>query len=113
MNLRSDVMKALEELRNNKEIKSNMEAKVVLSLKDDYKDLLDLEDQFNTLFITAKVELTDNHEGLTEYESAYLKAEKFDGDQCPRCWNRFDHGTLNSDGLCPRCSAAVKKITVK
>lgn len=113
MNLRSDVMKALEELRNNKEIKSNMEAKVVLSLKDDYKDLLDLEDQFNTLFITAKVELTDNHEGLTEYESAYVKAEKFDGDQCPRCWNRFDHGTLNSDGLCPRCSAAVKKITVK
>jgi len=34
--LRKDVMKALEDLRNEKVIKSNMEAKVTLCLKDEY-----------------------------------------------------------------------------
>ena len=104
-------MKSLEELRQNKIIKSNMEAKVTISLKDEYKDLAELKDEMATLFIVAKADITDQTDGLNEYDSLFCKAEKFEGDQCPRCWNHFDKGTLNHiTGLCPRCSQVIKKI---
>lgn len=111
LTVRSDVMKSLEELRQNKIIKSNMEAKVTISLKDEYKDLAELKDEMATLFIVAKADITDQTDGLNEYDSLFCKTEKFEGDQCPRCWNHFDKGTLNhTTGLCPRCSQVIKKI---
>ena len=45
----------MEGLRNEKLIKSNMETKVTLSLKDEYKDIANLKDDLKQLFIVAKV----------------------------------------------------------
>lgn len=100
--LRKDVMKALEDLRNEKVIKSNMEAKLTVCLKDEYKDMADLDKDLKQLFIVAKVQLVDNQDGLNEFDTAYIKAEKFNGVQCPRCWNYFDADEMNGE-LCPRC----------
>ncbi len=108
MALRNDVMRALEALRNDKVIGSNMEAAVTISLKDDYKDLSALKAMMKTFFIVAKVDLSVDHEGFDEYDTAYVKAEKFGGVQCPRCRNYFSEEELNADGLCPRCADAVK-----
>ena len=61
------------------------------------------------LFIVAKVTLDDNAEGKDEYETCFIKAEKFHGVQCPRCWNWFEEGEL-VDGLCPRCHEVVETL---
>lgn len=100
--LRKDVMKALEDLRNEKVIKSNMEAKVTLCLKDEYKDMADLANSLKQLFIVAKVKLVEDNQTLNEFDTAYIKAEKFNGVQCPRCWNYFDADEMDGE-LCHRC----------
>ena len=106
LTLRKDVMKVLEDLRNEKVIKSNMEAKLTICLKDGYKDMADLADSLKQLFIVAKVQLVDDTQGLNEFDTAYLKAEKFNGVQCPRCWNYFDAEEMEDD-LCPRCHEVI------
>ena len=107
MDLRKDVMKSLELLRSEKVINSNMEAKITIALKENYKDLADMKDSMKQFFIVAKVTIVDDASGLDDYETCALKAEKFNGVQCPRCWNYFDEDEL-VDGLCPRCHEAVK-----
>ena len=110
MSFRDDVNKSLELLRADKIIKSNMEAVVTVSLKDEYKVIADFEDSLKQLLIVADVRFVDDVEGLNEYATAYIKAEKATGGQCPRCWNYFDEATLDENGLCPRCSAVVKSL---
>lgn len=100
--LRKDVMKSMEELRTEKIIKSNMEAKLTICFKDEYKDMAQLEESLKQLFIVAKVKVVDDVTDLTEYDTAYIKAEKFNGVQCPRCWNYFDADEMEGE-LCQRC----------
>ncbi|WP_028043893.1 isoleucine--tRNA ligase [Candidatus Stoquefichus massiliensis] len=106
LTLRKDVMKSLEDLRNEKVIKSNMEAKLTICLKDGYQDMSALAEELKQLFIVAKVRLVDSQEGLTEYDTAYIKAEKFNGVQCPRCWNYFDADEMEEE-LCHRCHDVI------
>ena len=108
MDLRKDVLKSMEGLRNEKIIKSNMETKVTLSLKDEYKPLAKLADELKQLFIVAKVELVDD-DTLEEYDTCYIKVEKFDGHQCPRCWNYFDENEMDGE-LCCRCADIMHRV---
>ena len=85
-----------------------METKVTLSLKDEYKDIADLKDDLKQLFIVAKVELVDDTT-LEEYETSYIKVEKFNGVQCPRCWNYFDEDEMNGE-LCSRCANVAHRV---
>ena len=105
LELRKDVMKALEGLRNEKIIKSNMEAKVTISLKDEFKEMASMLADLKQLFIVAKVDLVKDS-SLEEFDSAYIKVEKFEGHQCPRCWNYFDEDEMEGE-LCPRCHAVI------
>ena len=105
LELRKDVMKALEGLRDEKIIKSNMEAKVTISLKDEFKEMASMLADLKQLFIVAKVELVKDS-SLEEFDSAYIKVEKFEGHQCPRCWNYFDEDEMEGE-LCPRCHAVI------
>lgn len=104
--VRKDVLRALENLRNEGIIKSNMEAKVTLCLNDEYQEIASLKDQLKQLLIVAKVYLVEDT-GLDECECGYLKVEKFSGVQCPRCWNWFDHDEMDGD-MCPRCAKVIK-----
>ena len=108
MELRKDVLKSMEGLRNEKIIKSNMETKVTLSLKDEYKPLAKLADELKQLFIVAKVELVDD-DTLEEYDTCYIKVEKFNGHQCPRCWNYFDENEMDGE-LCCRCADIMHRV---
>lgn len=106
LDVRKDVLRALEGLRNDQVIKSNMEAKVTLTLKEDYQDVAQLADDLKQLFIVAKVQLSDNKE-LPEYDTSYIQVEKFHGHQCPRCWNYFDEDEMEGE-LCHRCHDVVE-----
>ena len=85
-----------------------MEKKETLSLKDEYKDIANLKDDLKQLFIVAKVELVDDTT-LEEYETSYIKVEKFNGVQCPRCWNYFDEDEMNGE-LCSRCASVAHRV---
>src|SRR5699024_8185274 len=104
--LRKDVLKSLEELRNEKDIKSNMEAKVTLCLKETYQNMSILKDVLKQLYIVGKVQIVNDSTNREEYETAYIHSEKFNGVQCPRCWNYYDESEMEGE-LCHRCHDVI------
>ena len=99
--VRDTALKALEEARNAKLIKSNQEAHVSLTAPEDVRGLLNskLGDTLAKWLIVSYADVKDGE----------LKAEvtKAEGTKCPRCWNY----SMNPDenGLCPRCHAVMAK----
>ncbi len=106
MKVRDDILKALEEARNSGLIGKALEAKIYLKLKDEYRNAVEgLSDHdLAQLVIVSQFELTE--EENTEYDTGWIKVEKFDGCTCPRCWNVVSH--VDEDGLCDRCHYIVK-----
>ena len=102
--IRKDVFKALEEVRNEKLIGKPLEAHVVLNVNDNQKAIIDeLLDNVAQWFTVSKVSFTDVE--LKPYEVCQVKVVKADGHVCPRCWNYTEAD--NEDGLCDRCVAAL------
>ena len=106
--IRDDVLKALEEARQDKVIGKSLEAHVLLHVSDEDKKLL--EDNFGTKInqwlIVSKVTLTLDE--LNKYEVCEVKVEKADGVVCPRCWNITE--SKNEEGLCDRCVEVLKDL---
>lgn len=79
--IREEVLKALEESRNAKEIGSGLEANVVLRVdKETAKFLLPYYEDLRYIFITSQVEVHED-----DYFSVNIK--KAAGEKCERCWN--------------------------
>jgi isoleucyl-tRNA synthetase len=104
--IRDEVLKALEDARNAKQIGSSLEAKVVLTA--DHETTLFLADYFSELryiFIVSQVEV---HEG----DALNVEIQKADGQKCERCWNysvrvgEFERYTT----VCERCAEALRAI---
>ena len=109
--LRDDVLKALEDARNNKVIGSAQEAYV--SIKFNNEDLRKLFNSFdahlrNQLFVVSEIKEEDN-DGAT-YQNAQVKVIHHTGHFCERCWNYESDAVLQEDGtyLCKRCNEVVK-----
>ncbi|WP_391120860.1 isoleucine--tRNA ligase [Psychrobacillus sp. L3] len=116
MELRDDVLKALEESRNAKTIGKSLEAKVTLYVKDELKVLFDTNAiDFAQLFIVSQFALggaqQDAPENSLALENASVLVEKADGEKCERCWTISE--TVGSDEkhptLCTRCADVVEK----
>ncbi len=105
--VRSVVLKALEEARNNKLIGGNLEAQVRLSAPDPLYALLEKHKaELRYLFIVS-------HVGL-EPGSGELKVEvsKADGLKCERCWNYSIR--VGEDAkyptVCERCAPVLREM---
>ena len=109
LEVRKDVLKALENKRNEKVIGKSLEAKLTISLKDEFKDILELNDSLKQMFIVSKCEVTDEHDGFEEFETSYIKVEKFNGHVCARCWCVFNDEDMHDDELCERCYDVINK----
>ncbi len=105
--LRDDVLKALEEARQNKTIGKSLEAHVYLHVSDEDRKLLEKNfgDKVNQWLIVSKVDYTSDE--LTKYESCQVKVEKVSGVVCPRCWNITD--STDPECLCDRCKKVLGK----
>ena len=103
--LRDDILKALEEARQEKIIGKSLEAHVYLHVSVEDKKLLDknFKDKVNQWLIVSKVTYTDDT--LTKYENCEVKVEKVDGVTCPRCWNITE--SKDPEGLCDRCKKVL------
>ncbi len=102
--VRKDVLKSMEVLREEKVIGKSLEAKVTLNVTPEQKELLVSVGSLRELFISSDVEFTD--EELDVVDNFKVKVEKMDGNVCPRCWNVFS----DIEELCPRCSQVVNSL---
>jgi isoleucyl-tRNA synthetase len=104
--LRDEVLKALETARNDKQIGSSLEAKVILTTDAaTTRLLLDHYTQLRYIFIVSQVE-------VREGDSTSVEIQKADGEKCERCWNystqvgEFDRYPT----VCERCAEALDEI---
>ncbi|MDR4946310.1 isoleucine--tRNA ligase [Neobacillus cucumis] len=116
MTLRDDVLKALEEARNQKVIGKSLTAKVSLYVNEKSKELLDsISENLKQLFIVSGFEVAGTYDqapdNAVKLETAAIVVTKAEGETCERCWivtpevgQDSEHSTL-----CPRCAEVVKE----
>ena len=116
LQLRDDVLKALEEARNQKIIGKSLTAKVTLFVNDETKGLLhSIKEDLKQLFIVSAFEIGGAVNEAPEHALSLgennIVVEKADGETCDRCWivtptvgEDKDHPTL-----CTRCASVVKE----
>ncbi|CAH0346911.1 isoleucine--tRNA ligase [Bacillus sp. CECT 9360] len=114
LSLRNDVLKALEEARNEKIIGKSLNAKVTVYVNEDSKQLLDsIDENLEQLFIVSAFEVAGNIEAAPEHalklEKAAIVVTKADGETCERCWNvSEDVGHVEEHPtLCSRCATVI------
>ncbi|NHC39594.1 isoleucine--tRNA ligase [Bacillus sp. MM2020_1] len=115
MHLRDDVLKALEEARNQKVIGKSLTAKVTLYVNEKSRALLDsIDENMKQLFIISGFEVAGNYEEAPEnalkLETAAIVITKAEGETCERCWIVTPDVGQDSEHptLCPRCAEVVK-----
>ena len=105
MSVRDEVLRVLEQLRQNKDIASNQQARVIIACKDDlFEALTDFgTDQFAALCIVSEVKLEKTEQQLK------VTAQKSNYEKCQRCWNYWPTVTQNEkyQDLCARCVEVV------
>jgi isoleucyl-tRNA synthetase len=109
--VRDEVLKALEEARNNKLIGTGLEAQVLLTAADPvYSVLKKYEAELRYLFIVSAVTLTQASGNGTG--SVHVEVKKADGLKCERCWNYSTRVGEDKDypTVCERCSVVLKEI---
>jgi isoleucyl-tRNA synthetase len=116
LHLRDDVLKALEEARNEKVIGKSLTAKVSLYVNDDTKQLLDsISEDLKQLFIVSAFEVGGKVENAPENAlklgANAIVVEKAEGETCERCWVVTETVGEDSDHptLCTRCASVVKE----
>ncbi|MEH7122936.1 isoleucine--tRNA ligase [Bacillus sp. JJ1532] len=115
MKLRDDVLKALEEARNEKVIGKSLTAKVTMFVDEKAKSLLDsIDENVKQLFIVSGFEVAGNYEDAPEdalkFENTAIVVSKAEGETCERCWIVTPEVGLVEEfnTLCPRCADVVK-----
>lgn len=109
LNLRTDVLKAIEVARGEGLVKSSQEVSLELDIFDEatkevFNKLNKLEK--TRLFIVSDViesQLKDEY----KQEVSKVKVNVHTGVKCERCWNRFDEKDVK-DCMCKRCNDAMK-----
>jgi isoleucyl-tRNA synthetase len=104
--IRDDVLKALETARNDKQIGSSLEAKVVLTTDAaTTRFLIDYYDQLRYIFIVSQVE-------VREGEGFGVEIMRADGPKCERCWNYSTRvgEFAKYPTVCERCNEALESI---
>ncbi len=113
LEVRNDVLKALEAKRGVGLLGSSQEARIQFwpnkkETQELFHQLSPLE--MNRFFIVSEAIMADN-EG-DSFDSSKVSVHLHDGYRCERCWNRYDV-SLNEEHLCPRCSKAVNQYRVE
>ncbi|WP_041808973.1 isoleucine--tRNA ligase [Evansella cellulosilytica] len=112
MELRDDVLKALEEARNEKGIKKSLEAALAIYADEKDQELLANIPSLNKLFITSTATVSQKSDAPSEAkEYNYLKivVDFAEGEKCERCWVVTPSRGKHEDhpGLCDSCTDIV------
>jgi isoleucyl-tRNA synthetase len=111
MAIRDDVLKALEEARNEKVIGKSLEAKLTVKPKDNKtKEVLNSIDHVHQLLIVSEADVTDHAENTSPYKYVDVLVEKHPAEKCERCWVASETVGDNEKhpSLCSRCADVVE-----
>jgi isoleucyl-tRNA synthetase len=107
MAVRDEALKALEGLRNDKIIASNLEASLEIKADDCTIQLLNDfgAENFAALCVISEVKLQSSSE-------LKIKADKSSYQKCARCWNYWQSVGSDSEypDICSRCAEVVKNL---
>lgn len=109
---RDEVNKALDTARDNKQIGSGLEAKVILEVPASLYSVLErYTDQLRYVYIVSAVELKKGAE-TNGTGAIQVSVERAPGQKCDRCWNYSTHVGDDKEypTVCERCSTALKQI---
>ncbi|MGH8632140.1 MAG: isoleucine--tRNA ligase, partial [Burkholderiales bacterium] len=109
--VRSEVLKALETARNEKRIGSSLEARVRLEAAGDTAALLErYRAHLPMLFIVSQVEL--GSPAASKDGAVGVQVDRAAGQKCERCWNYSLQVGENREypTLCERCVAALREM---
>lgn len=112
MDIRDDILKALEEARSEKVIGKSLEATVTIKANNEQVAALLKEVPYlHQLLIVSEVQLTDQLDDGKAYEHVTVKIAKHNGETCERCWVVSDTVGEDKDHptLCTRCATVVKE----
>ncbi|MFD1415510.1 isoleucine--tRNA ligase [Oceanobacillus jeddahense] len=112
MEVRDDVLKALEEARSEKVIGKSLEAKITLvPLDEETKQVLENIAHLHQYFIVSEAAISSEKGIGKAYDYVEVAVEKHPGETCERCWVVSE--TVGQDqehpGLCARCASVVKE----
>jgi len=111
-NVRDQVLKSLEEARNQKQIGKSLEAKVKLTASDAlYPTLARHRDELRYLFIVSQVTLEKSASG-NGTNPLTIEVSKAAGEKCERCWNYSVRVGEDKEypTVCERCSGVLKEL---
>ena len=106
LEVREQVMAALEAVKQSGEVRKPLEAKVTLAAPpEDLAVLEAFREQLAELFIVSAVELVAG-------EALRVSAGPAEGDKCGRCWVRDPQVGADTEHpeLCPRCAQRVRRL---
>lgn len=104
--IRDDVMRALEEARNEKKIGSSLEAKATLTVNSETAEFLkNYQDDLRYIFIVSQAVIAKG-------DAFSVTIEKADGKKCERCWNYSIRvgESAKYPTVCERCITALSEI---
>jgi isoleucyl-tRNA synthetase len=112
LTVRDQVLKALEEARNQKQIGKSLEAQVRVTASDPFYPVLErYKSDLRYAFIVSQVDLK---RGPSRNGTGHLAVEvaKAAGKECERCWNYSTRVGEDEDypTLCERCVPVVRQI---
>ncbi|MGH9516105.1 MAG: isoleucine--tRNA ligase [Terriglobales bacterium] len=112
LSVRNQVLKSLEEARNQKQIGKSLEAQVKVTASDPAYSVLErYKPDLRYAFIVSQVDL---QRGPSQNGTGHLAVEvaKAAGKECERCWNYSTRVGEDSNypTLCERCTPVVKEI---
>ena len=115
IDVRREVLKHIEELRNKKIIGHSLETEVKISAADDTYSLLKKnEEELAPLFVVSSVELYKD-DSIKNETGVNVVVEKSRAKKCPRCW-KYDYSIGSNrkyPELCDRCANVVDKYYSK
>src|SRR5690625_3306194 len=112
MEIRDDVLKALEEARDEKAIGKSLEAKItILPKNEETKEVLHAIPYLHQMLIVSGAEITESDANAKEYDQVYITVEPHPGDVCDRCWVVSE--TVGDDeefkDICTRCANIIRE----
>ena len=108
MELREDVLKALENARNEKVIGKSLNARVVIYPKAKIENTLKkIKVNLAQIFIVSRFEIAKDGFGAYKGTDVSIDVFKAEGHTCERCWQVVHE--VNDDGLCRRCEEVISE----
>jgi isoleucyl-tRNA synthetase len=113
--VRSEVLKPIEELRINKTIGHSLESEIILYADGEAYDILErYSEELAQLFVVSSVRLRkrdDDGEDIYRGEIVDVAVKKSSSAKCERCWRYLESVGKNDryPDLCGRCAGVVAK----